>query len=94
MQDVKTRLRRLMRPHLLVQAAKAAASLMPDKQLLMRVISSDPDSNLTPIIFDLMDLEADQNHQRKTGQASYSPARHIDVLAAVQILARRHLFAY
>lgn len=89
MQDLSTQLATLTRPQLLVDAANAIRSHLTQEQILTRVKTSAKSHHSAAQVMALMGEERDLNYQRKTGQASYSPARHIDVLAALQTLAKQ-----
>jgi len=83
MSDTKTLLKSLRRPRLLVRAARfGLADYNRDRDLkkLMRIPATP-----SPVraVDSLIAQEAELEGTRKTGDASYSVARHVEVLIAL-----------
>lgn len=76
-----SQLTNLKRPKLLVRAARLAAYNI-QRTPVLRSIFQEEDIPKT-ILSDLTDIKADLNAKRKTGDADYSIARHVTVLAAL-----------
>lgn len=71
----------LKRPALLVRAARLAAENLHRKPMLRKVFGEDDvPPNALP---ELSAIESELNTRRKTGDAGYSIARHVTVLAAL-----------
>lgn len=88
MKDFTVLLASLRRPRLLIRAARFGLEQYDRARDLKRVISSvtlpPPEQALTRLI----ECEAELEATRKTGDASYSVARHVDVLIALMAEAR------
>lgn len=73
----------LRRPRLLIRAARFGLRNYRRERDLLRML---PQSRLpTPgrAIDNLLDVESDMESKRKLGDASYSVARHVDILIAL-----------
>ncbi|MBN2630829.1 MAG: hypothetical protein JXR75_09865 [Rhodobacteraceae bacterium] len=90
MSDFRTRLADLRRPRLLLRAARFGVTDYRRDRDLKRLIDlpASPEVALSRLLTEEGRMEAD----RKTGDARYSIARHIDVLIALlaeaQVLVR------
>ena len=88
MSDIHTLLAELKRPRLLIRAARlglAQYSRTRDLRRLMRgAVAPAPGAALAR----LMDEEAQLEEVRKSGEAAYSLARHIEILIAILAEAR------
>lgn len=71
----------LKRPKLLVRAARLAAKHHDRKPVLRHLLGED--HSLGNPLEDLSQIEGELNVKRKTGDADYSIARHVTVLAAL-----------
>ena len=83
MLDLKTQITQLKRPNLLVNAARIALKDYRRSRHLTRILGGTVPSKASAVLIQLFDLEAFQNSQRKTRDAAYSVARHIEVLVAL-----------
>jgi hypothetical protein len=88
MTDFLDRLRSLRRPRLLIRAARHGALDYNRNRDLKRLMRSDPLPGPSRTVPRLMDLEAEMERTRQEGDASYSIARHVDVLIALMAEAR------
>lgn len=83
MQDLQTLLGALRRPRLLVRAARHGAADYRREAHLLRLLGAPFPARQGAVILQLMDLEAALDAGRRGRVASYSVARHIEVLAAL-----------
>jgi hypothetical protein len=81
MSDVRMMLANLRRPRLLMHAARFGLGDYRRERDLRRLIQSatSPDQTVSR----LLSVEEEMEATRVAGDASYSPARHIDVLIAI-----------
>jgi len=77
----------LTRPRLLVRAARLQAGSAPDS-LMTQIFGSQLPDGRENRINTLLVREDHANTQRKTGDAAYSIARHIQLLAGLMIEAK------
>lgn len=83
MHTAHSQLQTLCRPKLLVQAARIGLGDYNRDRTLRRVLQGDavPAPGLA---FDaLLDRESAVDQDRRSGQAAYSPARHVELLSAL-----------
>ncbi len=83
-----TSLSTLRRPRLLIRAARFGVSEYDRRRTLPRLVNVDRNARAETIVDALMTAEADAEVQRKAGLATYSFARHIEILAALIVEAR------
>lgn len=83
MLDFMTQLTNLKRPKLLVSAARLGQNDYRRKTHLKRILGGAIPSKASAILIQLFDLENHQNTLRKTRDATYSAARHTEVLIAL-----------
>lgn len=83
MLDLKTQISTLKRPTLLVKAANIAAQDYRRKIHLRRVLRGPIPPKASAVLVQLCDLESHHNSLRKTRDAAYSAARHVEVLVAL-----------
>lgn len=89
MQDARTLLGRLRRPTLLVQAAQIGLNDYNRDRSLARLLPEMHGPHSARATFDLLsDQEALMDESRRTGDATYSVTRHIEVLVALIVEAR------
>ena len=81
--DLKSQLTHLKRPKLLVSAARLGQKDYRRKTHLKRILGGAVPSKANAILMQLFDLEKHQNMLRKTRDATYSAARHTEVLIAL-----------
>ena len=81
-------LQQLKRPKLLVRAARLGLDDYQRAAHLKRILATDSLPRPAPAVARLIDIEADQNAARKEKRATYSVARHVDVLIA--LIAEAH----
>ena len=78
----------LRRPRLLIRAARFGIADYDRRRALPRLVDIAGRSGPDEIIDALMCAEADAEHQRRAGLATYSIARHIELLVALIAEAR------
>jgi hypothetical protein len=83
MLDLMSQLTNLKRPKLLVNAARFGQKNYRRKIHLKRVLGGAVPNKASAIQMQLFDLENHQNTLRKTRDATYSAARHTEVLIAL-----------
>lgn len=88
MQDILTALNSLRRPRLLIRAARLGELDYRRDADLRRHLGYGRLPRSGEALVRLMEMEATQNEQRKADDASYSPARHVDILIAMMGEAR------
>ncbi|MGC8202378.1 DUF6477 family protein [Aliiroseovarius sp. PTFE2010] len=88
MKDLRSILAQLKRPRLLIRAARFGAEHYDRARDLARIIKAP--ANLSPAVAldALIAQEAQLELTRKSGDASYSVSRHVDVLIALMAEAR------
>lgn len=79
--DILSALEAIRRPRLLMQAARLGMGAYHRNRDLRRLIGTD--SNTEQAIARLISEEGKIEETRRAGGATYSPARHIEVLAAL-----------
>ncbi|MEN8891266.1 DUF6477 family protein [Planktotalea arctica] len=90
MLDTASQIAALRRPKLLVKAANIAAKDYRRKIHLPRVLRGPVPPKANAVLVQLCDLENHMNALRKTRDAAYSAARHVEVLVALIIEAQRN----
>ncbi|MGH1577166.1 DUF6477 family protein [Planktotalea sp.] len=90
MQDISTQLSKLKRPKLLVNAARLGMNDYRRKSHLSRILRGPVPSKAGAVLMLLSDLENQSNNLRKTRDAAYSVARHVEVLVALMFEAQRY----
>jgi plasmid stability protein len=83
MTDIKQILPKLRRPRLLVRAAKHGLREYDRKRDLRRIAGTGPVNNSDAMVAHLADQESQIEANRKSGCATYSIARHIEILVAL-----------
>ncbi|MDG1737864.1 MAG: DUF6477 family protein [Paracoccaceae bacterium] len=83
MTDLSSAITSLRRPSLLVHTAKLALERFKRETTLDRIFGFEVSEDPKDVLMDLYEAEIDINEQRKTGDATYSIARHISVLTAL-----------
>ena len=83
MQDVLSMLAALRRPRLLIRTARLGTEAYRRDSHLQRLLGYGTVPRSAPALMRLMALEAEENDRRRTGDAGYSLARHIDLLIAM-----------
>jgi hypothetical protein len=91
MQDIKTQVSRLKRPKLLVSAARLALKDYRRKSHLSRILRGPVPAKASAVLGELCDMETHLNTLRKTRDAAYSAARHIEVLVALIAETQRNM---
>jgi len=93
MTDLMTLLNNLRRPRLLIRAARFGLSNYIRDRDLTRLVTDERLPGPGHAVTQLMAVEGDMEEKRKTGDASYSIARHVELLIAlmaeIQILRTR-----
>lgn len=88
MHDIRAKLDQLRRPPLLVRAARIGAETYDRARVLPLLLGVQPPPAPVPALRRLVEIEAGEEHDRKTRAAHYSAARHITVLIALMGEAR------
>ncbi|MDW4497772.1 DUF6477 family protein [Sulfitobacter sp. D35] len=88
MQDLLSMLHALRRPPLLMRAARIGAEDYRRSVHLPRLIGYGQLPRHGSALLKLMELEAELNAQRLSGDTGYSLVRHVDVLIAMVAEAR------
>ncbi len=83
MTDILTMLAGLKRPKTLIRAARIGMRDYRRETALRRLLGFNHPTETTPIVFALMEIEADMNDNREANTASYSPMRHVEVMIAL-----------
>lgn len=81
MLDIMTVLETIRRPRLLMQAARHALQATRGPRNLRRLVGTD--GNIAIVISRLISEEEKLERTRLSGEADYSVARHIELLAAL-----------
>ena len=88
MLDVQSILKNLKRPKLLVRAARFGIDDFCREQSLKRILKTDHMPKTREALIRLIDIEATMDEERKTKEASYCLAQHIEVLTAIMFEQR------
>lgn len=88
MPDPLTTLSKLRRPHLLVRAAHLGLHDYNRNHHLRRLLPDGPRSTVRETFLTLIAQEAEMDAERIAGGATYSVARHIEMLVALIFEAR------
>lgn len=83
MQDPLTMLSEMRRPRLLIRAARLGARDYNRGRHLQRLLGYGSLPRPAAALMQLLEVERDLNEQRRSGDAGYSLARHLDVLIAM-----------
>lgn len=83
MEDIAARAARLSRPRLMVRAARIGAQTYCRSRHLRRLLGFGPLPRPGQAVLKLMEIEEDMDCRRRSGDAGYSLARHLDVLIAL-----------
>ncbi|MFK7881953.1 DUF6477 family protein [Roseobacter sp.] len=83
MQDLISMLHAIRRPQLLMRAARIGAEDYRRAVHLPRLLGYGILPRHGSALFKLIEIEADLNTQRTSGDAGYSLIRHVDVLIAM-----------
>lgn len=83
MQDIYTRLSTLSRPRLLISAARHGLAEYDRNRHLQKLLQCASLPGPGEAVIRLMELEANHNDARKSGEGAYAVARHVDVLIAL-----------
>ncbi|MCT4553785.1 MAG: DUF6477 family protein [Pelagimonas sp.] len=88
MKDVLGLLNDLRRPRLLIRAARIGAQDYRRDAQLHRLLGYGGLPRHGAALMRLMELEGEQNERRKSADAGYSVARHVELLVAMMGEAR------
>ncbi|MEX0279956.1 MAG: DUF6477 family protein [Arenibacterium sp.] len=91
MQDIMTMLNALVRPRLLIRAARIGAKDYVRERHLKRVLKVDNLPRTGVALIRLLEMERAMNEQRCNDETGYSLVRHMDVLIA--LLGEARLFS-
>ncbi|OWU85331.1 hypothetical protein ATO6_09960 [Oceanicola sp. 22II-s10i] len=83
MQDALTRLSDLRRPRLLMTAARIGADGYRRESVLPRYFGLATLPRSAAAMMALLEIEAELDHRRRSGDAGYSVIRHVDVMSAI-----------
>ncbi len=83
MQDVLTMVTNLRRPKLLIRAARFGTDEYSRERHLARILRTDKLPRSGEALMRLMQVEDDMNDRRIAKDATYSVARHVEVLIAL-----------
>ncbi|WP_417807648.1 DUF6477 family protein [Thioclava sp.] len=86
--DLRQTLEALRRPPLLVRAARFGVQDYSRKRDLKRLLHTSDLPRPGAALFQLIDLEAEQDALRRAGEATYILTRQIDLLIAIMAEAR------
>jgi hypothetical protein len=81
--DILLPLRHMHRPRLLVQAATFALKDYRREPALRRLFGAQPIPGSCQAFLKLLSLEADCDTDRRSRSATYSAARHVDIMIAL-----------
>lgn len=84
-----TSLASLRRPRLLIRAARFGIANYDRRRTLTRLVDIGCGADNTNILDALLLAEADAEKQRRAGFATYSIARHIELLVALMVESRQ-----
>lgn len=90
MLDIQSMLARLKRPRLLVQAARFGLDDYTRSTHLKRALGNDALPRSGQAVMQLIDIEGALNDERIAKRATYSVARHVEVMIALMAEARTH----
>jgi len=88
MNDLMTMLKSLHRPRLLVRAARFGLADYSRERDLRRIMKESGLPSPGRALMSLMSEERHLEDKRKTGDAAYSIARHVEILIALMAEAR------
>ncbi|TCM77357.1 DUF6477 family protein [Rhodovulum steppense] len=88
---IPAHLAHLRRPRLMVQAARFGLADYRRDRDLARLLPGHRQTNPAAVIDRLIDLETAMDDRRRSGDAGYSYARHIEILIA--LMAEAHALA-
>ena len=88
MRDILATLEMLRRPGLLIRAARLGAESYRRETHLRRVLGLAAPRRSGAALMALMDIEAELDAQRRRDSATYSVARHVDVMIAMMAEAQ------
>jgi hypothetical protein len=83
MKDILSSLDALRRPRLLLQAARIGAADYRRSVQLPRQLGTGPLPRSGPALMALMEMEAEMDARRRSGDARYVAARHVEVMIAM-----------
>lgn len=83
MTDLLTMLAGLKRPKTLIRAARIGMREYRRETVLRRLLGFGHPTETTPLLFALMEIEAEMNEDRTGDAAGYSPMRHVEVMIAL-----------
>lgn len=83
MTDILSPLRNMHRPRLLLDASQFAKREYRRESCLRRLFGTQPIPGSCEAFLRLLSLEQNCDDERRDGSASYSPARHVEILAAL-----------
>lgn len=83
MQDLLSLMNSLRRPRLLVRTARIGADDYRREKHLGRILPGLASARSGPVLMKLIEIEASLDASRRGLDASYSVARHVEVLAAM-----------
>jgi hypothetical protein len=90
MTDPNAVLRAIRRPRILVRAARSGTADYQREWDLKRLLRLNNAARAELSLSTLVDEEARLEHKRVTGEATYSIQRHVAILTALLVEARRH----
>ena len=88
MLDISARIAQLRRPSLLIKAARFGLDDYVRTMHLRRILKSETIPRPAPAVMQLLDIESALNTARIEKQATYSVARHVDVMIALMAEAQ------
>ena len=88
MQDIHSVLSNLQRPDILVRAARFGIDDYVRSQHLPRILGNDSVPRPGPAIMKMLEIEHEFNSARIEKRATYSVARHVEVLVAIMAEAQ------
>lgn len=84
MTDLALELSKLTRPRLLSQAARAGEAMYEHTRHLPRILGRSAPASHEIVLGLLLEREQELEAQRKTGDAVYRAARHVELLIAIR----------
>tara|TARA_R110002072_G_scaffold298422_1_gene472365 strand:- start:718 stop:1011 length:294 start_codon:yes stop_codon:yes gene_type:complete len=88
MLDISARIAQLRRPGLLIKAARFGLDDYVRNMHLRRILKTESIPRPAPAVMQLLDIESALNTARIEKQATYSVARHVDVMIALMAEAQ------